>query len=94
MLLLDVPFSIVSQLKIFPLQDSTVDNQTSICSVDDNSTSPLKSQMFREFDTVKDKEEQPSPVSVLDQFFTEEITTTLNTEPQPGKHLYLGIKIH
>uniref|UniRef100_A0A251LDS0 DUF4378 domain-containing protein n=1 Tax=Manihot esculenta TaxID=3983 RepID=A0A251LDS0_MANES len=80
----------------FSREDSTVDNQTSICSVDDNLTSPLKSQMFREFDTVKDKEEQPSPVSVLDQFFTEEITTTLNTEPQPAlqsvRLLQIGIE--
>ncbi|KAJ9147946.1 hypothetical protein P3X46_030058 [Hevea brasiliensis] len=62
-------------------EDSLVENQTSTYSIDDNSTSPLKSQIFRESDTIKDKEEQPSPVSVLDQFLTEEIISPANTEP-------------
>lgn len=63
-------------------------NQSSTYSIDDYSSSPLNSRIFREFDTISDKEEHPSPVSVLDQFLIEEISSPLNNEFQPGKLFY------
>ncbi|KAJ9173634.1 hypothetical protein P3X46_016750 [Hevea brasiliensis] len=68
----------------FSKEDSPAKNQRSTYSIDDYSSSPLNSQIFREFDTSKDKEAQPSPVSVLDQLFIEEINSPLNNESQPA----------
>ncbi|XP_015570606.1 uncharacterized protein LOC8287386 isoform X2 [Ricinus communis] len=71
---------------VFSRMDSPVENQTSTIPVDDYSSSPLNSWSVGEFDRIKDNVEQPSPVSVLDQFYTEDMNSPLNVDFQPGKH--------
>ncbi|WCJ26296.1 hypothetical protein M5689_008124 [Euphorbia peplus] len=67
-----------------PRTDSSLETQTSNISLDDYSSSPSNRQNFKEFGITKENHEQPSPVSVLDQFFTEEANSSpINTKCKP-----------
>lgn len=80
-LLFNTPYYIVSCH-----QDSPEENQTSP-SPTGYYSSPLSIHRVENFDRIKDRVEQPSPVSVLEEFFVEDITSPLCAEFQPGKLL-------
>ncbi|XP_065858297.1 uncharacterized protein [Euphorbia lathyris] len=72
-----------------PLASPTsLETQTSNISLDDYSSSPLNRQNFNEFGMTKDHTEQPSPVSVLDQFFTEDVNSPIKTKCKPTLHVW------
>ncbi|XP_021295094.1 uncharacterized protein LOC110424739 isoform X2 [Herrania umbratica] len=59
--------------------DSPLGDQTSSSSVDVYSSSPLHIQRAEDFDSMTDRTEQPSPISVLEQFFVEDNTSSPST---------------
>uniref|UniRef100_A0A2P2JTJ6 Uncharacterized protein LOC105129062 isoform X2 n=1 Tax=Rhizophora mucronata TaxID=61149 RepID=A0A2P2JTJ6_RHIMU len=56
----------------------------------DYCSSPTSNQRIEEFEGTNDCVKQPSPVSVLEQFFVEDITSPVRIEWQPGLPLQYG----
>ncbi|KAK6263124.1 hypothetical protein QUC31_008940 [Theobroma cacao] len=59
--------------------DSPLGDQTSSSSVDVYSSSPFHIQRAEDSDSMTDRAEQPSPISVLEQFFVEDNTSSPST---------------
>lgn len=70
-------------------QDSHLGNDASVPSVDVCSSSPSSIQSVEDSDSLKDKPEQQSPLSVLEQFFTEDVVSPASTISEHGKFSYL-----
>lgn len=67
-------------------QDSPSESQQLTSSLDDSSPSPSSIQKLGCGDSIYDRIENPSPVSVLDKFFLEDITSPLpSTTTKPGR---------
>lgn len=69
-------------------QDLSMETHSNL-SVDEFSSSPSNRRIFKEFDMNNENTEQPSPISVLDQFFNEDANSPINTKSQPSKNLIL-----
>lgn len=67
------------------LQDFPMESLTSPSSEDAYFSSPLSMKKLEESNGMKDKAEHASPVSVLDQFFVEDIPSPLSTISQSGR---------
>jgi len=72
----------------FLFQDSSADNQMSPSSTSDYLSSPSTIQRVEDLDKAKERAEQPSPVSVLEHFFMEDMITRPSSHAsRPGKLL-------
>ncbi|CAK7335551.1 unnamed protein product [Dovyalis caffra] len=79
--------------KFFRL-DTSAENQTSPSSTSDCLSSPLNIQSVEDLDKVKERAEQPSPISVLEQFFMDDMITSPSSHAsRPAELSTLALRI-
>lgn len=72
-------------------QHSSLENKPSQFILEVSSSSPSGVQRFADSTSLKDKAEQSGPVSVLEQVFTEDVTSPERNIHQPGRLSYQQI---